>query len=457
MNIIEISPKEYKVIFDNPYHVFNSVDFNELNKYKCDSVHYLIFHDGKIRMGLIIGKKSNSLLSPFSAPFGCFSFLDQHINIKKIDEALQLLDDYSKREKICSIKFILPPLFYSVSFLSQLINALNRNNYTLSYIDLNHIFSTSFFNEKYTTIIHRNARKNLNIALMQNLVFSKTDNMDLTYSIIAKNRAFRGIPLKMTLEQVKETNRIVKHDAFIVRFKNDYIASALIYHVANKIVQVIYWGDIPEFSSMKTMNFLSYKIFEYYNNSGIEIIDIGPSSEFGLPNYSLCEFKESIGCSVESKFTFEKKILNIEFVEYSRDFLEKSHEWLNDKEIKELTMTPDFTVEQQELFFNSLSIRSNYFIKGIKYNDLLIGACGLKNITELDGEYWGYIGEKKFWGQGIGKEMLKFIIEVSNEKKLDSIYLRVSPKNERAKNLYIKYGFVVEKINEDHLFMRLRL
>ena len=35
---------------------------------------------------------------------------------------------------------------------------------------------------------------------------------------------------------------------------------------------------------------------------------IGPSTESSIPNYGLCEFKESIGCEINQKFTFSKEI-----------------------------------------------------------------------------------------------------------------------------------------------------
>jgi len=454
MNLSEITQEQYNDIFPVPYHIFNSVKFNELNKYKCEQVNYLLFQDKKKRLGLIIGRNNNSVSSPFSAPFGCFSFKDEQIDIKIIEKSIRVLDFYIREKKISSIKFILPPLCYNISFLSKLINALKRNDYNILYIDLNHIFKTSFLDENYINKIYHNARKNLNIALKENLSFIKTEDINLVYNIISENRKTRGLPLMMTFEQVRETINIIKYDAFVVKFDNDYIASALIYHVAEKIVQVIYWGDIPEFSSKKTMNFLSYKVFEFYKKAGIEIIDIGPSSQFGIPNYGLCDFKESIGCLIDSKFIFNKNILNIDFVNYTRVFLDKSWEWLNDKEIRELTMTPEFTKEQQETFFLSLPQRENYFIKGIKFNDKPIGACGLKNITENCGEYWGYIGEKEFWGQGIGKEIVKYIVTVAEEKGLKSIWLNVSQNNERAKNLYLKFGFYVETINDDKIIMR---
>jgi RimJ/RimL family protein N-acetyltransferase len=458
MKIEVITSKEYQDVLSNAYQIFNSANFNELNKEKCDRIHYLIFRDTKIRLGLIIGQRGDKVFSPFSAPFGCFSFVNEKIEIKQIDEAVQELDNYLKENNISSIKFVLPPLFYNVSFLSKLVNALNRNHYNIAYIDLNYIFKTVLIDENYIDkILHSNARRNLNRALKQNLIFQKTENIDIVYDIIQKNRESRGFSLRMTLQQVKETIKIIKWDGFVVQTDNNFIASALIYHVAKDIVQVIYWGDIPEFSLKKTMNYLSNKIFEYYKNTGIKIVDIGTSTEKGIPNYGLCEFKKSIGCSVEPKFTFEKDILNTKFVDYNKIFLEKSWEWLNDTEMKKLTLTPALTKEMQQNFFDSLPKRNDYFIKGILCNNKPIGACGLKNLTEEEGEYWGYIGEKGYWGRGIGKEMVKFIIEFAKQKQLKNIWLRVFEKNERAYNLYTKNNFIEEDKISGVIIMRLHL
>jgi len=78
--------------------------------------------------------------------------------------------------------------------------------------------------------------------------------------------------------------------------------------VAEETVQVIYWGDLPQFSEYKTMNFLSYNIFKHYKEAGIAMIDIGPSTEDSIPNYGLCEFKESIGCDINIKTEYFKKL-----------------------------------------------------------------------------------------------------------------------------------------------------
>lgn len=138
-------------------------------------------------------------------------------------------------------------------------------------------------------------------------------------------------------------------------------------------------------------------------------------------------------------------------VDYNLHFLEKSWEWLNDPEIKLLTLTPDFTKEGQIKFYNSLPARTNYWIKGIAVNNIPIGLVGLKNIntSQKSGEYWGFIGEKSFWGKGIGKFMIEEVLKKTKELRLKKVYLNVSSKNLRARNLYQKMHF--KKVSEGEI------
>ena len=147
----------------------------------------------------------------------------------------------------------------------------------------------------------------------------------------------------------------------------------------------------------------------------------------------------------------------IHFEEYNELFLEKSWQWLNDIEIRHLTDTPVFSKEQQLIWFHSLKDRKDYLIYGVMFNGNPVGACGLKNITETDGEYWGYIGEKNEWGKGIGRKMLNFIENIALEKHLSSVWLRVLNDNERALNLYKKAKYVEENEIDGSIIMKKKL
>lgn len=146
----------------------------------------------------------------------------------------------------------------------------------------------------------------------------------------------------------------------------------------------------------------------------------------------------------------------IKFVGFDEIYLNKSWEWLQDEEIRVLTNTPPFTKKQQQIFYESLP-RKDYLIWGFEFDSLPIGVLGLKNINHRRGEYFGYIGDKKYWGQGLFKEMKSFIIEKAKENEIDSIYLRVVKENKRAIRAYHREGFIVERENTNTIEMVLRI
>lgn len=150
--------------------------------------------------------------------------------------------------------------------------------------------------------------------------------------------------------------------------------------------------------------------------------------------------------------------MKVELVSYSETFLELSWNWLNDPEIKKLTNTPSFSKEDQKKFFESIHTRHDYKIWGIEYEGIPVGVCGLKKITTIDCEYWGYIGCKEYWSKGIGTEVLFKLIGIARDRNLESIWLTVLNDNSRAIGLYSKIGFKQEGNTVDNLItMRLVL
>ena len=308
MEIIETTSKEYKNILPQPYHFFNSVQFTELNADKCDRVFYLLFKDSKIRLGLIVGEMGQTAYTPFSAPFGGFSVVKDYIHMNDIDECVNILIQWCKEKCLKGVRITLPPSIYGESFISMQYNSFIRNGFSIENNDLNFSFCEQKFNDQYENILWRNARKNLTVAFSYDLKFYHCVNnaeKETAYEIIKKNREARGFPLRMTWSQVFETIKIIPNDFFLVKDSDsNTIASAIVFHVSIDIVQVVYWGDLAEYSHLKSMNFLSYKLFDYYHNQNVKIVDIGPSTENSTPNYGLCDFKSSIGCDIQSKFTF---------------------------------------------------------------------------------------------------------------------------------------------------------
>jgi len=144
-------------------------------------------------------------------------------------------------------------------------------------------------------------------------------------------------------------------------------------------------------------------------------------------------------------------------VPFDERFLERSSRWLRDEEIRHLTLTPLFTRDQQLAWYASLAERSDYLIWGIEYGGEPVGAFGLKGLDGMSGEYWGYIGNKAYWGRGIGQWMVYEAIRYARDQGLTRLYLKVAPYNARAIKLYLSAGFSIYKDNRVLVWMERRI
>lgn len=128
-------------------------------------------------------------------------------------------------------------------------------------------------------------------------------------------------------------------------------------------------------------------------------------------------------------------------VPFTRAFLDRSWQWLNDPETKRLTRTPDFTRNDQERLFASLP-RDDYLVWGVTLGDgTPIGAAGLKKVRGRKAEYWGYIGEKQMRGRGFGGFILGAVEDEARALGLEELELRVAAENLVAKRLYLGAGY----------------
>ena len=144
-----------------------------------------------------------------------------------------------------------------------------------------------------------------------------------------------------------------------------------------------------------------------------------------------------------------RTIIKVDFREYDRRTLEKSREWFKDPELRKLTVTPEIDIESQEKWFLSLKDRKDYFIKSVWRDNEPIAVIGIKSITPIDGEVWGYIGEKKYWGKAIGIDMMNFILDYAASIGLSSVYSKSLKSNLATYKINRRFGFIVEKELED--------
>jgi RimJ/RimL family protein N-acetyltransferase len=79
---------------------------------------------------------------------------------------------------------------------------------------------------------------------------------------------------------------------------------------------------------------------------------------------------------------------------------------------------------------------------------------GIKHLTDTDGEVFGYLGEKEYWGKTIGVQGLQYMIDYAKSIKLESLYAIVLKENINSYKLMRRLGFdSVKDLDDKTLIM----
>ncbi len=306
MNIRRVDPFEFgAVVRQWNVPVYNSVDFIELNRDKADAVHYLLMGDRKNRFGIVLGERSETFYSPFSAPFGGF-VTDSEQSVELAGDAVCALACYV-RSFGKEAEVVLAPVFYDMPMYAKYVSAFLRHG-NLMYADLNYHYDL-VGDIGVEARMKRNARKNYRQALGHGFRFEildsgRAEDISRAYAVIKVNRESKGYPLRMTLDDVMRTAPVVDARFAVLTLDGCDVAAVQLHRVTDTVAQVVYWGDAPGYSYLRPMNLLAPEVISFCRDEGFSTLDIGPSSSDGIPSEGLCSFKESLGCIASLKPRF---------------------------------------------------------------------------------------------------------------------------------------------------------
>ena len=296
MELIELTPDQYAAAFDRTVTPYGSVAFNLLNADKADSLYFGALRDnaGRFRLGIITGLRAGRYFCPFSAPFGEITANGRQ-KLETVATFVRLLREHFGGG---NLSITLSPAFYDDVMQPRVAGCLAAVG-RLDYADFNYYYDLADFSD-FTARLDANARNHFNRALRAGFQFN-TCQLDEAYAVIEANRREKGYPLRMSLDALKATSRIISVDSFLLSLDSQPVAAAIVYRLGARVAQVIYWGHLGAYSASHPMNLLSREVFAHYAASGFEIVDVGPASSDGVPDLGLCTFKESIGCRLTFK------------------------------------------------------------------------------------------------------------------------------------------------------------
>ncbi len=134
----------------------------------------------------------------------------------------------------------------------------------------------------------------------------------------------------------------------------------------------------------------------------------------------------------------------------SPENLPSFYKWIRDEEaiIYSLSVFQAMKTNQQikDWYLQAISDRRNSN-HGIFVDGVFVGYAGISGISNINksGEYFIFIGDKNYWGKGIGTEVSQLIVKMGFEELgLNRIMLTVSVPNVAGVKAYERAGFVLE-------------
>ena len=234
------------------------------------------------------------LKAPFSAPFGGFHYKNENIYVHVIEEFIENLIEYARKQEIQEASLTLPPDIYQQSFNAKLVNALIRMDFKMCVPDITNWIELKYFQGRYS---QRSSREYYHQAVRNNLSFCLLKDIDekrMAYEIVCQNRKQFGRPIHMTFEDVMHTGKLWPVDFFAAKHPDgDMLASGIFYQFPGKITYAVFWGDNEVGRPLRAMDFLAFNLIDYYKMQGFEYLDLGKFTESGIPNEGLLRFKET--------------------------------------------------------------------------------------------------------------------------------------------------------------------
>jgi hypothetical protein len=310
LKIQEVHITEYDALFNNDDLLFLRASYYLANtpKEDIDFIKCFVVTYKEGRIGIIGLLKNQVFSSPYRASFGGIR-CGFECGYDKINRFIKDLEASLKKYLVSKIELVFEPQIYNGTRSSITTLALITNGFSVKKTELNQFFNLHSFNPDLSYLNEKD-QKNTHYSLKKNLSHEITQDspkQKLIYDLFAKSRAERKIPLKLSWEQLKHITAQIDADFWAVYTPDETLcAGAVIYHLNSHIAQIIYWGFATELSEYDSMRYLSYQLFNYYQQKGKTILDIGISTEGGIANEGLLAFKENIGCEACLKFEFIK-------------------------------------------------------------------------------------------------------------------------------------------------------
>lgn len=270
--------------------------------------------DGDRLVGSFVGGVGDdgAVTSGFAAPFGGPDLARTNETVPNVEGLVDLAIETFADAPSLAVRA--KPAAYGANE-SALVFALLNRGFVVAACDINaHLdLRCTADGDAYVAGLKPAARKALRRSLTQDLTTSQVAVDDEpawaeAYEVLRRNRVDRGRPMHLPLDYVRAIRDAFPGRVRLLTVDHDgrIVAAALLYRVLPGRDVVQYWGDALHDLAVSPMNLLVRAAVEHALAAGTTLLDIGISSEDGVTNAGLVQFKRTIGCDIEPRFVLRR-------------------------------------------------------------------------------------------------------------------------------------------------------
>lgn len=199
-------------------------------------------------------------------------------------------------------KIRLPPKSHFPGLLTLNLDTLTNLGFEIETRDLNFSINLKDYSEKK---LNRNRRRELAKSKTLEMTFGSVEP-EVAIETISRNRKHKGVQLSMDTTFAKKFMNTLpdKIEFFAVSHQDIFLAAATVIRVDNNLDYVFMWGhDQNEPNSGIALSRLAFELADRSKQRGAEILCLGTSSQDGVVDSGLAQFKTSLGAYSEERLT----------------------------------------------------------------------------------------------------------------------------------------------------------
>lgn len=267
---------------------------------------WVLFAEGKEGIAIMISLflENSAVYSPLRMSFGGIIAKDD-LEYIHIEYFVDFVLSFCKEQKAEFLQITGYPFSYAPNLSNLVTQIFLQKGFQITKSELTHFLTVE---NTFESKLHLSALRRLKKSKKNGFVFElwEKPNLEFVYEFVSNNRKRKGYPVSMNFESFAKTLQTFPEQylTFVLKNKQEIIALTVAVVINRRILYNFYPADKEQYLQYSPTIMLLEGVFNFAQQQGFQILDLGISTDNSLPNYGLIRFKENLGCQSALKLSF---------------------------------------------------------------------------------------------------------------------------------------------------------